>query len=269
VVRSGLLARRSVRDKRTERSRRPQHSKQASREAQDQRLIEDLLNNPRAAGTEGGSDRELAGAYVGPREDQVRQVDADDRHQDENRSQEHVESGTGGSGDGLLQGLPGRPGVNSLGMRFSDLAPQDVEFGESLLHRSSAGRIFLTLAERGGRETREPLLDAHSELARLESALVRQIGREAVAAGARFRCIVLPSRGDLLTLRAGGAPYWRSALDSGVTAVPGAQLVDTSAALIAAHAIEDGSLWARNEHYSPAGNRIVAEAITRALDADR
>jgi len=139
-------------------------------------------------------------------------------------------------------------------------------FGSSLLHRFALGRILLTLAERGGREPREQLLDPESEVARIESALVREIAREVTASGARFRCIVLPDRGDLRALHESGTPYWEGTVSAAARSESGAQVIDTSRALLDAHAIENDAMWAAGGHYSAEGNRIVAEAIERAVE---
>jgi hypothetical protein len=139
-------------------------------------------------------------------------------------------------------------------------------FGSSVLHHFATGRILLTLTERGGRDLRGQLLDPHSEVARIESALVREIAREAAASGARFRCVILPDRGDLRAALEDGAPYWQSAVSAAASAESGAQVIDTSRALLDAHAIENDAFWAAGGHYSAEGNRIVAEAIARAVD---
>ena len=133
----------------------------------------------------------------------------------------------------------------------------------SLFDRSGLARILITLAERGGRDPVPYLLDRESVVFRLVVAITLRAQRSSATAGARFRFLLLPDQGGLQDLERRGVAYWQPLLVE--LEQRGVEVIDLSAELRAHHGATDAALWAPEGHYSPAGNRIVADALDARL----
>jgi len=135
--------------------------------------------------------------------------------------------------------------------------------GSHAAHYSGFARLVLTAAETRRISPQELLRPADSECHRVMLAIVLQTRKEVEAHGARFRVLILPGRQDLISKASPEGAYWNTLAlelrDAGV------EVVDLADALIDAGAIEDDTLWAPQQHYSPAGNRIVADELTRVI----
>lgn len=132
--------------------------------------------------------------------------------------------------------------------------------GTSPWHVSALGRLWLTRSERAGRDVAAELADPSGEVFLLARALLLAMHASARGAGARLRVFVLPSAADLARARvAGGERYWSTLR----AALCGASIdwFDASDALVAAGGHAESSLWAPQGHYTPAGHRIVADAL--------
>ena len=134
-------------------------------------------------------------------------------------------------------------------------------FGSSVLHLSAATRLFLTLAERGGREPWIELEKPRSEVLELFSAQFRELHAD----GIRVRILVLPDRDDLSWLRTHGSGYWQSMCAR--LEREGHELFDASSGLVAAGADLDPLAWAQGGHYSASGNARVAQLLDAWLRA--
>jgi hypothetical protein len=132
-------------------------------------------------------------------------------------------------------------------------------YGDSWLHYSTVGRFGLTVMERGGRDPYASLSDPDSGLAQLLTAILRGFALDADAAGVKPRLVILPARPDLVAASEGERPW--AAIVTALGSVM--DVCDTTDALLAAGAHEDGAFWARGGHYSARAHAIVAEAIAR------
>lgn len=135
--------------------------------------------------------------------------------------------------------------------------------GSSWTHWLASTRLFVSWLESGDRDPAEYLREREGEVARLLRALVLELAREARATGARFRMIVLPSHPDLARARRPGGTYWSGWLAD--LAGRGIECLDATPALLAAGADTEPRFWMPGRHYSPEANRVVAEALERAL----
>lgn len=138
--------------------------------------------------------------------------------------------------------------------------------GSHWTHAFATTRLALTMKERGGRESSAYLLDARSEVRRIESAIVRELRREVEARGAHLRVFVLPDRLDLTDRAERGHGYWSDLV--GELVRDGVDVYDASDALAAVGADTDLRYWVEDGHYSAEGNRVVAEAIARRVGPD-
>lgn len=134
--------------------------------------------------------------------------------------------------------------------------------GSHPAHWLGAGRLALTLLERGGRAREPRLEEPGDDVYRLARALLLALRDEARAAGGRLRIVVVPSRPDLESAERRGRRFWRPLLDD--LAREGVDAFDAADALLAAGALEDDGLWAPGAHYSPEANRVVGEALRAA-----
>lgn len=137
--------------------------------------------------------------------------------------------------------------------------------GTSLAHHFAGARLWLTLDEHGGREPEPWLEDRGGEVFRLMVAIPLAMKREVQAEKARFRVLVFPDRDGLKALAATGHSYWR-ALEDEMRAGE-LEVIDFTDALRAAGGETNDALWAPEGHYSPAGNRAVAEELAARLKA--
>ena len=135
--------------------------------------------------------------------------------------------------------------------------------GTSWLHHSAAGRLLLTRLEASGRETAGELRDPYSEVYRLTRALVLRTRDEVQAAGSGFRLIVQPGQGDLRSVERGGAPYWSRLVED--LEAEGVAVTDLTPSLRAAGGSERSELFMPEGHWSPLGNRLVADELLVAL----
>jgi hypothetical protein len=135
--------------------------------------------------------------------------------------------------------------------------------GSSWTHWFATTRLFVTWLESGERDPAPYLSDPEHEVYRLLRALVLEVAREARNSGARFRLVVLPSLPDLEGARGPQGPYWRGLVAD--LEGRGLECIDVTPVLQAAGAAEDRSLWMPQQHYGPEANRLVADAVERAL----
>jgi len=138
--------------------------------------------------------------------------------------------------------------------------------GSSWTHWFALTRLCVTWSEMRGREPAPYLRDSEGEVYRLLRALVLELARGARAGGARFRLVVLPSRADLCATIDAGDPYWTPLL--GDLARRGIECVDVTPALLGSPMVVEDRFWMPNEHYSSAGNRVVADALEPLLAGD-
>ncbi|MBK6943070.1 MAG: hypothetical protein IPH13_23095 [Planctomycetes bacterium] len=139
--------------------------------------------------------------------------------------------------------------------------------GDHLWHRSFTARLLVTKLEGGARPHDDVLRDATSECSRVLRAVVAAFRADVEARGDRFRLLILPDRPSLdgiKAARAGGpAPAYATIVEA--LQADGVDVVDVTDAL----AIADGpgaGLFAPGGHWSPAGNRVVAERLARLFD---
>ncbi len=138
--------------------------------------------------------------------------------------------------------------------------------GSHWTHKSALARVGVTAHEAGGRGASELLRERGGELERVTLAIVRTLAREVEARGARFRCLVLPDRTDLVDRAEHGAGAWEPL--AAALAAGGVRVHDVSDALVAAGALENDALWCAGGHYGPELNRVVADALLAALASD-
>jgi hypothetical protein len=134
--------------------------------------------------------------------------------------------------------------------------------GSCAAHRSALARLLLTRAEGGERDVAEWLARADAEPRRVLEAVVLAARDESVAAGARFRLLLLPDREGLIDRQAHGAAWGPLAA---ALAARGCEVLDLSAALLAAGALSDEALWQPGGHYGPALHAAVAAALSARL----
>lgn len=139
--------------------------------------------------------------------------------------------------------------------------------GDRLWHRSFASRLLVTKLEGRARPHDDVLRDPTSEGFRVLRAVVAMFRADVEARGDRFRLLILPDRPSLdafKAARAGGpAPAYVTfveALES-----DGVDVVDVTEALAAAD-VPGAGLFAPGGHWSPAGNRVVAERLAQRFD---
>jgi hypothetical protein len=132
-------------------------------------------------------------------------------------------------------------------------------FGTHWSHRFALPRLVITAWELERREPERHVIDRTSEANRLVRALVQQASERVVAAGARFRLLVLPDRRDLqLRNTSGTLGYWADPVV--MLRGRGVDVLDLSSALETVGALTDAGLWS-NGHYGPALNKAVAEVL--------
>lgn len=140
-------------------------------------------------------------------------------------------------------------------------------FGERVWHRSFAARLVVTKLEGRARPHDDVLRDATGECFRVLRGIVARMRAEAEARGDRFRVLILPDRPSLdafKTARAGGpAPAYATFVDA--LSADGVDVVDVTEALAAAD-VPGAGLFAPGGHWSPAGNRVVAERLARLFE---
>lgn len=134
--------------------------------------------------------------------------------------------------------------------------------GSHWSHHLALGRLALTRMEGGGRDVAAALADPEGDLFRLMKAILCRLHADCERDGVRLRIVLLPDRDGLRSLAA-GQPYWEALLHA--VEAEGVSLIDTSPALLAAHALEDGLFWRPGGHYSIRANRVVARAVAEAV----
>lgn len=135
--------------------------------------------------------------------------------------------------------------------------------GSSVLHRFASGRLALTLLDSRMRSLDDWMPDRQGEVHQLVLAICEEFAREVEASGARFRVIVLPGRPDLQSLAEDGSGAW-SALTDDLRAA-GIEVLDCSQDCLAAGSLTDDTFWAPGGHYSPRGNRVIAQRLNALL----
>lgn len=139
--------------------------------------------------------------------------------------------------------------------------------GDHLWHRSFAARLIVTKLEGRARPHDDALRDAASECFTMLRAIVARFRMDVEARGARFRVLILPDRPSLdafKAARAGGPPPAYQAFVEALQA-DGVDVVDVTDALATAD-VPGAGLFAPGGHWSPAGNRVVAERLARLFD---
>lgn len=139
--------------------------------------------------------------------------------------------------------------------------------GDRLWHRSFASRLLVTKLEGRARPHDDVLRDPTSEGFRVLRAVVAMFRADVEARGDRFRLLILPDRPSLdafKAARAGGpAPAYATFVEE--LESDGVDVVDVTEALAAADGPGAG-LFAAGGHWSPAGNRVVAERLAQRFD---
>jgi len=130
--------------------------------------------------------------------------------------------------------------------------------GRSWTHWFATTRLALTWMESSGRDDAGFLARDHPVRA-LTLALLDEYEREARSLGARLRVVVIPARSDLRHAREQGSRYWANLVQA--LASRGVAVLDCTDALERAGAVEGDDYWMPGNHYSPAANRVVAEAV--------
>lgn len=128
-------------------------------------------------------------------------------------------------------------------------------------HHSAIARLLLTHRENRSRPSVElELNEPTSDLSRLVESIVFATRDECVALGARLRVIVFPDADDLVAARGGKPPitsFVKRMRDGGI------EMIDVSAALLAAGAQPD-PLWFRpGGHYAPRANEVIGVELAR------
>ncbi len=135
--------------------------------------------------------------------------------------------------------------------------------GTHWTHRFFTTRLVLTVLEATGRREEACFAEPPGEEARLFTAIVDALAEEARRQGALCRLIVLPGQGDLEQLAEDGRGYWQDWSERRER--EGLCIWDVSEALLADGRI-DRRLFAPQGHYTPEGNRRVAEFLSRRLE---
>ena len=135
--------------------------------------------------------------------------------------------------------------------------------GSSLWHHSGLARVGVTFLERRRLRPDEVLADEDLGLGRLARAIVLAAQEEAQAVGARLRVLLLPGRWDTEQAASHAEPYWARLLAELESA--GVETIELTPALLEAGGHGNDALWAPGGHYSPAGNRVCADALDAAL----
>jgi hypothetical protein len=156
--------------------------------------------------------------------------------------------------EAFLEAFGGRdPWVDAVPAAY---APRGSDWRHGLL----STRLLLTALEARGRDVRAAY-DARRPVGALFAALIHGLAREVDEAGAVLRVVVLPGADDLRARADEGRGYWEPW--AAELASSGVLVLDASAALAAAGPVE--GLFAPHGHYSPEGNRIVAQVLAGVL----
>lgn len=143
----------------------------------------------------------------------------------------------------------------------SAYAPQ----GSSWLHSSGFARLGLTYMDSRKRNAAAWLTDSGSEVYRLMRAVCLQFTREVEADGARFRLILLPSRGGMESLRSQQTVMWSGLMKD--LSSKGVEVVDCTQAGLAADMDVRDECWSPGGHYSGLGNQVIADHLEAQLKA--
>lgn len=135
--------------------------------------------------------------------------------------------------------------------------------GSHISHYSGIARLGLTFLETTDTLPPDLLGNPDTECYQLMIAICLQARAEAEEFGARFRILILPGLDDLQSHASETGAYWRGFVNE-LESV-GVEVLELSDKLIQAGAIEDGEFWAEGMHYSPTGNRVVAEGLSELV----
>ena len=133
--------------------------------------------------------------------------------------------------------------------------------GSRLSHRMAVGRLWLSWRVRSAPKPLRALAGPKAQAFEIQRALAIQSKREAEALGARLRFLILPSWADLEAQSAGDREEWQPFLAE--LQRLGIECLDVSEAIrdLGRSAFTGGT----SGHYSPAGNRVVAEVLAAAV----
>jgi hypothetical protein len=134
--------------------------------------------------------------------------------------------------------------------------------GSDWRHHSFAGRLWLTLDEKRGREIANAF-DTDHAFGQLFTAIVAAMQRDCVERRIAFRVLILPGRDDLARRGATGRAYWDSWCES--LRAQGVTVEDLSSALLAKGALD--AHYAPHGHFSASGSRCLATALAERLRA--
>lgn len=135
--------------------------------------------------------------------------------------------------------------------------------GSSLLHHSGLSRLALTLMDSRERNPTASLADSESEVYQLMRSICLQFAKEVKSDGARFRLILLPSRGGMQRFQAGESGMADLLMDD--LRSRGIEVIDCSEAGLAANMGARQEYWAAGGHYSALGNKVIADYLESLL----
>lgn len=139
--------------------------------------------------------------------------------------------------------------------------------GTRLVHYTALGRLVLSALEYRERDALAELADSTSETHRLCSAIVRRLRDETRNDGARFRLLVLPCALDVVDQRSHARPSWAGLVDE--LERDGIEVVDVTPDLPGPGDPRWNELYLPGSHWTPLGNRLVAERLARLFDPAR
>ncbi|MCG3129302.1 MAG: hypothetical protein FLDDKLPJ_00027 [Phycisphaerae bacterium] len=140
-------------------------------------------------------------------------------------------------------------------------------YERSPLFASGVFRLIYAVHENAARDPREHYLNPEGEPFRVTLALVRSFNDEARRNGARRVILLLmPDERALFDRYDGLEPYWEGLLSEARNA--GVETLDVSPRLLdAMTALGVSALFSEN-HYTPLGNRLVAEELLQILNRE-
>lgn len=164
----------------------------------------------------------------------------------------------------LLAGIRDRSLVSTLLETDYWVRRAPLAYAGSPIFVSSLARILYGRWERTGRARAPYYRNTDSEPFRVTHAILRAFAAEARSRGARrVAVLLLPDESDIQSCVLGEAPFWTTLTVA--LAEEGIEVIDLTAALLAA--VEDGraaSLFSEY-HYTPRANAVVARTLAGVL----